>query len=230
MFDIDYTNYYSMILEKNQHKILGRVERDKATLRLSAMVAVQIADERISEEVAVQRSRLVTAAEKELLWLLDICGDLNLDDLKKVKIGLLELLQKPSGKIVETADKAMPAEVIGKLAEHIRTSEELISPDGKTILIPPIFTRNGYGYIRTKQFTEFISHNKDMGWSRLEVLKLLKRNHLLQVGKNRTYDKKVRVNKRCNNYYVIRLPQDKSGQLLIEEPDETIEIKLKGEH
>lgn len=220
---------YIILLEKNQHKVLGRVERDTATLRLSVAVMIQNPDGRLSEPVTIQRSKLLTAGEKELLWICDSSGNFDLDDLKSVRGKLLKLLEKPSGEIVETADKATATEILEKLSGYIISKSELLSPDGKIILVPTIFSKNGYGYIETKKFSEFISNHKDMGWSRLEVLKLLKRNSLLQIGKDRTYDKKIKLNGKCGNYYVIQLPHDKQGNIHIEEPDETIEIKLNGE-
>lgn len=51
-------NNYIILFEKKQHKILGRVERDKATLRLSALVAVQIPDGRVSDSVVIQKAKL----------------------------------------------------------------------------------------------------------------------------------------------------------------------------
>ena len=48
---------------------LGRVERDKATLRLSALVAVQIPDGRVSDEVVIQKSKILNHGIGVLDWL-----------------------------------------------------------------------------------------------------------------------------------------------------------------
>ena len=229
---IDYTlQNYIILHKKNQLKILGYVERDSVTLRLSAMVAVQIEDGRISKEVPIQRSKLQRSTQV-LDWIKDYDEEFSDDDFEIIKRKVEALLLNAPKKIDETSEQATTSEVLEKLTEYIEIcSGEVITPDGKMLIRHAVFIRNGYGYIRTTKLSEFISENKDMGWSRLEILKLLKRNGLLQTGKDRTYDKKIKINGSCDNYYVIKLPQDKTGNLLKNEPDEIIEIdrEVEGE-
>ncbi len=53
---------------------------------------------------------------------------------------------------------------------------------------------------------------------------MLKRNGILENGKGRTYDKKVKVNGIPTNYYVIRIPLDENGNVIIDDADESINI------
>lgn len=218
--------YYTTLLDKGQHKIFGLVERDTGSLRLSALVMIQLPDGRVSEPVSVQRSRLVKNGEKELDWLFDCEGNFNEDDLDTVRDRLLGLLEKPE-KITETGEKMTQEEVWETLMGFVRSNtDEITNVDGKTITAPDVFTKEDRIYIKTTAFDRFIEENKTMGWKCLEVLKMLKRYNLLDSGKNRTYDKKVRINGNLKNYYVVRISKDGKENLLIEEePDEDIEIK-----
>ena len=77
-------NNYIILFEKKQHKILGRVERDKATLRLSALVAVQIPDGRVSDSVVIQKSKIMNHGIGALDWLKGYAATFCDDKEKKV--------------------------------------------------------------------------------------------------------------------------------------------------
>lgn len=215
----------NIIFEKAQHKIVAYVERDAGSLRLSAMVAVQLPDGKVSEPVAVQRQQLISHGKRTLGWLLDCEPNLEQEDLETVKEHILDMLEKPEI-ICETAGRATQDEVLRKLGEFAKEKakekeNELISIGG-VFIAPETFPRDGKIYIKTNVFGTFIEHNKDLGWSRIEVLKMLKRNDLLETGSDRVYDKKVRINsKREYYYYVIKMESIQ----LDDTADETIEIK-----
>lgn len=216
---------YTIIYEKEQYKVLSCAERDAGSLRLSAMVAVQLPDGKVSEPVAVQRQQLISHGIRTLGWLLNYEVNLEQKDLETVKEHILDLLEKPK-KICETAGRATQDEVLRKLGEFAKEmakekEKELISIGG-VFIVPETFSRDDKIYIKTSVFATFIEHNKDLGWSKMEVLKMLKRNDLLETGSGRVYDKKVRINsKSTKNYYVIKM----ESMQLDDTADETIEIK-----
>jgi len=213
----------NIIFEKAQHKIVAYVERDAGSLRLSAMVAVQLPDGKVSEPVAVQRQKLISRGIRTLEWLLDCEPNLEQEDLETVKEHILDMLEKPEI-ICETAGRATQDEVLRKLGEFVKEKakeKELISIGG-VFIAPETFSRDDKIYIKTNVFATFIEQNKDLGWSKMEVLKMLKRNDLLETGSGRIYDKKVRINsKSTKNYYVIKM----ESMQLDDTADETIEIK-----
>ena len=211
---------YNTIFEKGQHKILACVERDAGSLRLSALAAVQLSDGKTSEPVAVQRQKLISHSTGVLEWLLNYEANVTLDDLKLIKDKILMLLEQPE-KICETASKATQEEVLEKLVEFVKDMKEELSSINGVFMAPEAFQRQDKIYIRTNVFDTFISCNKDLGWGKFEVLKMLKRNDLLETGSGRVYDKKVKINKKGVNYYAIKresMPVDDMA-------DETIEIK-----
>lgn len=218
-------NNYIILFEKKQHKILGRVERDKATLRLSALVAVQIPDGRVSDEVVIQKSKIMNHGTGALDWLKGYAATFCDEDLKIIKREIESLLTKLPEDILETSDKVTKDEVFEKLQEFLKNRiNELIKTEGGTFIVPDCFTKENKVYVRTTSFSSFISENREMGWSRIEVLKMLKRNGILENGKGRTYDKKVKVNGIPTNYYVIRIPLDENGNVIIDDADESINI------
>lgn len=225
MFDKDYTNNYTTILEKNQHKIWGRVERDKATLRLSALVAVQIPDGRVSEDVVIQKSKFLNHGIGVLDWLKGYGVVFDEDDFKIIEREIQKLLTVLPKDILETSEKATKEEVYEKLQEFLKIRiNELIKTDTGNFSIPDCFTRENKAYIRTTTFSSFVSENREMGWSRIEVLKMLKRSGLLENGKDRSYDKKIKVNGIATNYYVVKMPLDENGNLITNDADESINI------
>lgn len=213
---------YNTIFEKGQQKILACVERDAGSLMLSAMVAVQLSDGKISDPVAVRRQKLISCGARALEWLLDFEANLEQKELEVIKEKILALLQKPE-MICETANRATQEEVLKKLVEFVKDrakEKELISMGG-VFIAPEVFQRPGRIYVKTNRFGTFIDCNKDLGWGKLEVLKMLKRNDLLETGSGRVYDKKVKINGRGANYYAIRMENMPVDDMA----DETMEIK-----
>lgn len=216
-------NDYIILYEKKQHKILARVERDRATLRLSVLIAVQIPDGRISDGVAIQKSKLLNHGAGVLYWLKGYAATFSDEDLEIIKREIEKLLTELPKDILETSDKATEEEVYERLQDFLKIRvDELKQIDAGTFIVPRCFTRENKTYIRTTAFSSFISENRDMGWSRIEVLKMLKRNGLLENGNGRTYDKKVKINGSPTNYYVVKMPPD--GNLIINDADENINI------
>lgn len=213
---------YSTIFTKGQQKILACVERDAASLRLSAMVAVQLGDGKISEPVAVQRQKLISHGIGTLAWLLDYEANLEQKDLETIKDALLNLLVNPK-EIYETASRATQEEVIERLSEFAMDRKEELVRIGEVFAPPKVLSRGDKVYIRTNAFATFFESNKDLGWSKLEVLKLLKRNDLLETGTGRVYDKKVKVNGKGTYYYVIKIENMPANDMA----DETLEFKEK---
>lgn len=225
MFDNDYTKYYTMIYEKCQHKFLCRVERDGATLRLSALIAVQIPDGRVSDDVVIQKSKILRDGIGVLDWLKGYAVALDEEDLKIIKREIEKLLTEIPPSTLETSEKFTKDEVYEKLQEFLKNRiNELIKTEGGTFIVPDCFTKENKVYVRTTSFSSFISENREMGWSRIEVLKMLKRSGILENGKGRTFDKKVKVNGIPINYYVIRMPLDENGNVIIDGADESISI------
>lgn len=228
MNNLDKKDYYTLY-EKSQHKILGRVERDGATLRLSVLVAVQIPDGRVSDEVVVQKSKFLKYGIGTLDWLKGYAVVLDEEDLKIIKREIEKLLTEIPKDILETSEKATKEEVFDKLQEFLkdkineqRKVNEEVKKNRLEFIVPQYFTKNDKVYIKTTEFCTFINENKDFGWSRMEVLKFLKRKGLLETGKGRTYDKKVKFNGVTKNYYVLKMPLDENENLIINEADENI--------
>lgn len=218
-----------ILYEKNQHKILGRVERDGATLRLSVLVAVQIPDGRISDDVVIQKSKILNHGIGALDWLNGYGVVFNEDDFKIIKREIEKLLTALPKDILETSEKATKEEVFDKLQEFLkdkineqRKINEQVKKNRLEFIVPEYFTKDDKIYIKTTAFSTFINENKDMEWNRKEVLKLLKRKGLLETGKGRTYDKKIKFNGIPTNYYIVGMSLDEKGNQIMDSEDENI--------
>lgn len=214
---------FTSIYEGAQEKVLACVERDANSLRLSALVAVQIEDGRISQPVSVTRSKLLSSGIGALRWLNDYREYYSDEALEAISARLRKLLLEPE-KVIDTTDKATAEEVLERLLDFSKKCEELLSTDGIEFLTPNVFTRDDKIYIKTPQLTVFVKLNNELGWRRLEILKMLKRNNLLDTGTGRTYDKKIKVNGRSENFYVLKI----DCSLELEDADEVVEIKEVG--
>lgn len=110
-------------------------------------------------------------------------------------------------------------EVYRQLSECIRDKAELLENDS-------IFVKGGKGYVRTTEFKRIIRGLEESGYSRKEILENLAAHGLLDIGKNRVYDKTVSRKNRKNRYYVITLKENQDSE---EEDVETIEFRTADE-
>lgn len=205
-------NHCRILHKKNQYEVLGNIEKDTTTGWMTALVRVKDPNGRLFLPQPVTRSRLIQRGMGVLAFLYDYDAGLQDDDLVIVKKSLLSMFSEPSD-IVEQAEKLSEREVVERLKEYIQIrNNEGAAVDGKITIDPLIFIKNKIGYIRTTSFESFISENKDMGWKRLEVLKMLKRERLLITDKDKVYQKKMKHNGSGKDYYAIKLPEEAENE------------------
>lgn len=205
-------NHCRILHKKNQYEVLGNIEKDTTTGWMTALIRVKDPDGKFFLPQSVTRSRLIQRGMGVLTFLYDYDAGLQDDDLKIIKNNILSMFLEPSD-IVEQAEKSSEREVVERLKEYIQIrNNEGAAIDGKITIAPLIFIKNKIGYIRTTSFESFISENKDMGWKRLEVLKMLKREGLLITDKDKVYQKKMKHNGSGKDYYAIKLPEEAENE------------------
>ena len=205
-------NHCRILHKKNQYEVLGTIEKDSTTGWMTALIRVKDPDGKFFLPQSVTRSRLIQRGIGVLTFLYDYDAGLQDDDLKIIKNNILSMFLEPSD-IVEQAEKSSEREVVERLKEYIQIrNNEGAAIDGKITIAPLIFIKNKIGYIRTTSFESFISENKDMGWKRLEVLKMLKREGLLITDKDKVYQKKMKHNGSGKDYYAIKLPEEAENE------------------
>lgn len=205
-------NHCRILHKKNQYEVLGTIEKDSTTGWMTALIRVKDPDGKFFLPQSVTRSRLIQRGMGVLTFLYDYDAGLQDDDLKIIKNNILSMFLEPSD-IVEQAEKSSEREVVERLKEYIQIrNNEGAAIDGKITIAPLIFIKNKIGYIRTTSFESFISENKDMGWKRLEVLKMLKREGLLITDKDKVYQKKMKHNGSGKDYYAIKLPEEAENE------------------
>lgn len=205
-------NHCRILHKKNQYEVLGNIEKDTITGWMTALIRVKDPDGKFFLPQSVTRSRLIQRGIGVLNFLYDYNAGLQDDDLKIIKNNIFSMFLEPSD-IVEQAEKSSEREVVERLKEYIQIrNNEGAAVDGKITIDPLIFIKNKIGYIRTTSFESFISENKDMGWKRLEVLKMLKREGLLITDKDKVYQKKMKHNGSGKDYYAIKLPEEAENE------------------
>lgn len=83
-----------------------------------------------------------------------------------------------------------------------------------------VFTKDNVGYIRTTFFDEF-SKKLQVGYTRKEILGLLKLSGKIISDKGRAYDKRLHFGEVNGKYYAVKLPEN-----MVKETEEKIEIVI----
>lgn len=205
-------NHCRILHKKNQYEVLGTIEKDSTTGWMTALIRVKDPDGKFFLPQSVTRSRLIQRGIGVLTFLYDYDAGLQDDDLKIIKNNILSMFLEPSD-IVEQAEKSSEREVVERLKEYIQIrNNEGTVVDKEITISPDVFIKDEIGYIKTTVFENFISENKDMGWKRLEVLKMLKREGLLITDKDKVYQKKMKHNGRGKDYYAVKLSEEAENE------------------
>ena len=239
MFDYTYNNNYTIDEEKKQdtneknlflenlhllketeegYRLLCCVGSLQKNKRLFAMVFLQTPEGEICPQESVQMSRLKNKKET-LDFISELPGGFSRfdeKDMEDIKKSLIQILQDLTIKPVCMGADEPPQGVYDAVVSRIRLEEENIENNP----LAPVFIKDNVGYIQTTCFGEFVKKLK-AGYTRKEVLGLLKMLGKLITDKDRPYDKRLHFGKVNGRYYAVRLPEGTGADI-----NQDIEIVL----
>ena len=223
MFDYTCNNDYSIPQEKNQYtndknlflenlhllketeegyKLLCGVGSLQKNLRQFAIVYLQTPQGELYPQESVQMSRLKN--RKGTLDFLEELPDfdkLDEKEIEEIKEKIIEILKKTKEPVLMGADES-PEGVYDEVVNRIHICSERIENNPKAF----VFIKDNVGYIRTTFFGEF-SKKLQVGYTRKEILGLLKMLGKLITDKGRAYDKRLHFGEVNGKYYAVRLPE-----------------------
>lgn len=234
MFDYTSKNNYTTDKEKNQdtndkklhllkktetgYKLLCGVGSLQKNQRQFAIVYLQTPEGELYPQERVQMSQLKNR-KGALDFILDLPGGFGAfdeKDIENIKESLIQILQNTKEKPVFLGADESPQGVYDTVVSGINRYSESIENNP----LASVFTKDNVGYIRTTFFDEF-SKKLKTGYTRKEILGLLKLSGKLITDKNRPYDKRLHFGAVNGKYYAVRLPEN-----IGKEKDEKIEIVI----
>lgn len=186
------------------YKLLGEVGSLQKNQRQAAVIYLQTPQGDILLEEEVQMSRLKTR-KGTLDFIYDLRGGFNKleeEDIKDIKEKIIWMLKNTEDEPVLLGADESPEGVYDTVVNGINRDSESIENNPLT----PVFIKDNVGYIRTTCFDEFLKHIKT-GYTRKEVLGLLKLTGKLITDKNRPYDKRLHFGEVNGKYYAVKLPK-----------------------
>lgn len=123
-------------------------------------------------------------------------------DIENIKESLIQILQNTTVKPVCMGIDESLQGVYDEVVNRIHTCSERIENNPKAF----VFIKDNVGYIRTTFFGEF-SKKLQVGYTRKDILGLLKMSGKLIIDKNRAYDKRLHFGEVNGKYYAVRLPE-----------------------
>ena len=225
MFDCAYNNNYSIPQEKNQYtnnknlflenlhllketetgyKLLCGVGSLQKNLRQFAIVYLQTPQGELYPQESVQMSRLKNRKDTLdfICELPEEFSKFDEKDIENIKESLIQILQNTKDKTVSLGADESPQGVYDEVISGINRYSESIENNPLAL----VFTKDNVGYIRTTYFDEF-SKKLQVGYTRKEILGLLKMLGKLITDKGRAYDKRLHFGEVNGKYYAVRLPE-----------------------
>ncbi len=223
MFDYAYNNNYTIDEEKKQdtneknlflenlhllketeegYKLLCGVGSLQKNLRQFAIVYLQTPQGELYPQESVQMSRL-NNRKGTLGFLKELprFNELDEKEIEEIKEKIIEILKKTKEPVLMGADES-PEGVYDEVVNRIHICSERIENNPKAF----VFIKDNVGYIRTTFFGEF-SKKLQVGYTRKEILGLLKMLGKLITDKGRAYDKRLHFGEVNGKYYAVRLPE-----------------------
>lgn len=189
---------------KSGYKLLCGVGSLQKNQRRFAIVYLQTPRGELYPQERVQMSSLKT--KKGVLdFIYDLPDEFSrLEDKGLERIGecIIEILQNAGNEFISLGADESPQGVYAEVVAAINRHSENVENNP----LAPVFQRENVGYIRTTHFAEFIKELK-IGYSRKEVLGMLKLSDKLIVDKDRAYDKRLHFGAVNGKYYAVRLPE-----------------------
>ena len=226
MFDYAYNNNYTIDEEKKQdtndknsflenlenlhllketeegYRLLCGVGSLQKNLRQFAIVYLQTPQGELYPQESVQMSRL-NNRKGTLGFLKELprFSELDEKEIEEIKEKIIEILKKTKEPVLMGADES-PEGVYDEVVNRIHICSERIENNPKAF----VFIKDNVGYIRTTFFGEF-SKKLQVGYTRKEILGLLKMLGKLITDKGRAYDKRLHFGEVNGKYYAVRLPE-----------------------
>lgn len=237
MFDYTHNNNYTTDEDKEQettkknssnlhllketatgYKLLCEVGSLQKNQRQFAIVYLQTPQGELYPQERIQMSKLKNrkGALNFVYDLPDEFSRLEDKELERIKEHLIEILKNTKEPTIYMGADESPQGVYEEVVSKINQYSEKIENNP----LAPVFTKDNVGYIRTTHFGEF-SKKLQVGYTRKELLGLLKLSGKLITDKDRTYDKRLHFGAVNGKYYAVRLPENTE-----EETEKKIEITL----
>lgn len=216
--------YQELCKDQHGNRVMATVTQDNASMRVSATMFFEKKTGKRSTPVTIPRSRVMNGSES-YNFLYDWGTGFDENDVKGMRDRLKDLFEKHSEPQVVFFDKADPEEAYRRLAFYIRenfTGKLKSSGEDDLSYYEPCFIKGDSGFIRTNAFDSFLNANPDLGYKRLELLRVLRLHEYLVVpNRGRSYDTNVRVGAIQVKCYQIKMPES------LELPESDVTIKIE---
>lgn len=216
--DTDDKNLHLLKETAEGYQLLCGVGSLQKNLRQFAIVYLQTPQRNLYPQERVQMCRLKNR-KGALDFIYDLpggFGEFDEEDIENIKESLIQILQNTKEKPVFLGEDESPKGVYDTVVSGINRYSESIENNP----LASVFTKDYVGYIRTTFFDEF-SKKLKTGYTRKEILGLLKLSGKLITDKNRAYDKRLHFGEVNGKYYAVKLPEN-----MVKETEEKIEIVL----
>lgn len=200
--------YLELCKDKQGNKVMGLVTQEESSMKISATLFLETPDGERSAPISIPRSKVVTERQ-DYSFIYDWGDGFSKDAVNAMKDKLMEMFK--NGTPLKLVEKASPEKAYIRLAEYIKTQStgKLYEKPGTPLtFFQNCFIEDEFGYIKTTQLDSFLSANTDLGYKRIELLRVLRIHGYLASNKDRSYDYNVREGASTAKFYRIIMPED----------------------
>lgn len=183
-------------------EVYAVITKNKNNMRMSAELYFKTANGSVSELYTV-RKQDICSKKNYMDFLLDLEIEITKDEIIAIKNKLLDLM-KPNKERVQIQTRATLKEAHVSVSKYIIENQEELKDNPKA----EVFLRNGYAYMTSGAWEQFMKENKELGYKKLELLKNFKVQGILIPAKDRPYDCLVSINGKKDWFYRFILHEE----------------------
>lgn len=221
------------ICKTDDCEVFAVMESDVNSKRVAVNLYLEYKDGSITEPYSIPRKDIVGKLNCLDKYFLDIKGNFSDENIIGMKTTLNTMVKSlDSNDYIAGQSRATLEEILERIHAFIMErshdnddksdSESETKEDSKSVNkkeTGKLFFKDNYGCIETSLMDEFVRKNKDLKYSRVEILRWLKIRGLLEISNGRPYDYLESVNGKKVRVYKVDLSD--VMETFMETPEET---------
>lgn len=188
----------TLIVNNAGYRIEANITKDASIDRVSVTLVIYTPDNTVLGTYKTPRTK-VLRNRQTFAYLLDSTAMFSQEDVERVQTEVQNMLTDIDIKDVDTANsKVMPQEVYSNICMYfsdkaVDLDKEHSKDEVEEIIDAGVFQKGKYLLIKPEHMQDFLNKHRELGYSRIEILRWLKSQQKLEVGQGREYDKQISV-------------------------------------
>lgn len=185
---------------KSKYKVCAVCSSDLSSMKVSVDVYLLSPKGEMSCPHSIGRKK-VLLGKNTFDFLFDYECGITAEEVFAIQEMIQNMVDEKKENMEIKKSKATVKEMYLAIQEYVRNNQEKLEDNPEAA----VYWKDGYGYILTTQFQDFLNTYEELGCKRNEILNCLKLKEVLKAGNGRAYDVQISRNGKKLRFFKIRM-------------------------